>query len=107
MAVALRETKWIRRLLKELGAEQKMPTRFFCDSKAAIHIAANPVFHERTKHIERDCHSVRDAVKDGTIITQHIRTDSQIADLLTEALGRVPFQTLSSKLGIVNPHSPT
>ena len=107
MAAALRETRWVRRLLKDLGAEQKLPTRFFCDSKAAIHIAANPVFHERTKHIESDCHSVRDAVKDGTIVTQHIRTDSQIADLLTKALGRVPFQHLVSKLGIVNLHSPT
>lgn len=107
MAVALKETKWIRRLLKELGAEQSDPTRFFCDSKAAIHIAANLVFHERTKHLERDCHSVRDAVKAGLIATQHITSASQIADILTKALGRVPFQSIMSKLGVVNPHAPT
>ena len=50
IAAALRETKWFQRLLKELGIDQSAPTRFFCDSKAAIHIAANHVFHERTKH---------------------------------------------------------
>lgn len=53
MAVGLREAKWLRKLLKGLDVEQKKPTRFFCDSKAAIHIATNPVFHERTKHIEK------------------------------------------------------
>lgn len=104
---ALKTTKWICRLLKELGTEQPGPTRFFCDSKAAIHIAANPVFHERTKHLERDCQSVRDAVTAGLIVTQHISSDSQIADILTKALGRIAFQTIMSKLGVVNPHAPT
>lgn len=62
MAASLHEFKWLRRFLKELCVEQSAPTRFFCDSKAAIHIDANPVFHERTKHIEHDCHAVRIAV---------------------------------------------
>ena len=107
MAAALRETKWFRRLLKELGIDQRAPTRFFCDSKAAIHIAANPVFHERMKHIENDCHSVRDAVKDRTIVTEHIRTNDQNADILTKSLGRVQFQKLLSKLGVQDLHTPT
>ncbi|XP_019092352.1 PREDICTED: uncharacterized protein LOC109129155 [Camelina sativa] len=54
MAVALKEIKWLRKLLKGLGVELTFPARLFCDSKAAIHIATNPVFHERTKHIEND-----------------------------------------------------
>lgn len=107
MATALLETKWVRKLLKELGFEKLPLTRFFCDSKAAIHIAANPVFHERTKHIENDCHAVRDAIRDEIIVTQHIHTESQIADILTKALGRVPFQKLIFKLGIQNPRAST
>ena len=107
MAAALRETKWFRRLLTELGVDQSFLTRFFCDSKAAIHIAANPVFHECTKHIENDCHSVRDAVKDGMIVTQHIRTNDQIADILTKSLGRQQFVKLMSKLDVQDLHTPT
>ena len=44
MAQANREIKWLRRLLRDLGAPQRKPTKLFCDSKSAIHIAANPCF---------------------------------------------------------------
>ncbi|CAA7019514.1 unnamed protein product [Microthlaspi erraticum] len=107
MAVALREIKWFRRVLAGLGIDQSKPTRLFCDNKAAIHIASNPVFHERTKHIESYCHAVRDAVQEGVIVTDHVRTEEQLADILTKALGRAPFQYLLSKLGVRNLHAPT
>ena len=107
MAVATKELKWIVPLMKELGIEVNKPVSFYCDSKAAIYIAANPVFHERTKHIERDCHCVRDAVKAGLISTTHVRTKEQRADILTKALGRAQFEFLSSKLGVQDLHSPT
>ena len=107
MAFAVKEVKWIVPLLEDLGAKVAKPVRYYCDNKAAIHIAANPVFHERTKHLERDCHSVRDAVKVGLITTIHVKTKDQIADLLTKALGRPQFEALSSKLGVQDLHSPT
>lgn len=74
MALATREIKWLRRLLRDLGAKQTRPSKLFCDSKSAIYIAANPVFHERTKHIESNCHQVRDAIEEGLLETIHVRT---------------------------------
>lgn len=107
MAAALREIKWMVQLFDELGSPFSRPIRLYCDSKAAIHISSNPVFHERTKHIESDCHSVRDAVRDGFITTIHIGTKEQPADILTKALPRPQFEYLLSKLGVLDVHTPT
>lgn len=106
MSDALKEVRWLRKMLHGFDIKQ-VPTRFFCDSKAAIHIATNPVFHERTKHVENDCHAVRDAVQDGLIVLHHIHTKEQVTDILTKALGRVQFNTLLSKLGVCDLHAPT
>nr|KYP51407.1 Retrovirus-related Pol polyprotein from transposon TNT 1-94 [Cajanus cajan] len=107
MAAATSELLWIKAFLQDLGVSHSMPMTLYCDSQSAIHIASNPVFHERTKHIELGCHFVREHMMSKTISTQHIRTDSQPTDILTKALGRKQFQFLLSKLDISSLHAPT
>lgn len=106
MAYTLKEIKWLRALMKTLGVDHH-PVTLHCDSQAAIYIAANPVFHERTKHIESDCHQVRDAVQDKIITTEHISTKDNVADLFTKALPRPLFERLLSTLGVRNFVPPT
>lgn len=67
MEMAVREIEWLVNLLKEFQVPQSQPVAFYCDSTAAIHIANNP--HERTKHIDLDCHMVRDRILRGLIKT--------------------------------------
>lgn len=86
MATACCELKWLKGLLGFLGVVHNEPMKLYCDSKAALHIAANPMFHERTKHIEIDCHFERDEIQRGNIATYHVRTKDQLADILTKGL---------------------
>ncbi|XP_019101870.1 PREDICTED: uncharacterized protein LOC109133316 [Camelina sativa] len=107
MSLTLRELKWLKGLLEDLGVQQAQPIDLHCDSQAAIHIAANPVFHERTKHVELDFHNVRDAAKARLIRLHFVRSASQLADVFTKALGRRDFEGLIGKLGLHDPQSPT
>ena len=99
MAAATSEIIWLRLLLHELGFSlDGKPTQLFCDNQADIQIASNPVFHERTKHIEVDCHFIREKILDKTIETPHIRSTSQLADIFTKALAKGMFEGLRCKL---------
>lgn len=73
----------MRGLLKALGIVLKKHIPLYCDNQAAIHISQNIVFHERTKHVETDCHFVRDEIVKGTIATRYVSTKDQLADIFT------------------------
>lgn len=107
MATTTCELKWLKALLGSLGVAHPRPMQLYCDSQSALHIAANPVFHERTKHIEVDCHFLRDELLNGTLATQHVHTHAQLADIFTKALGKRQFESFLGKLGILNLHAPT
>ena len=54
------ELTWLKYILQDLKVLLFESVLLYCDNQAALHIAANPVFHKRTKHIEIDCHIVRE-----------------------------------------------
>lgn len=99
------EVVWLVGLLNGLGVHPGLPIPLFCDNRAAHHIAPNKVFHERTKHLNIDCHYVRDLVQDGFLQTQFVKSNVQLADLFTKALAARQYAFLSSKLGLVNTSS--
>jgi hypothetical protein len=94
--------QWILYLLHDLQVTCTRPAVLYCDNESAIHIASNPVFHERTKHLEIDCHFVRDRVQQGIFKLLPISTKSQLADFFTKAIPPKSFNTFISKLNLLN-----
>ncbi|XP_016196129.1 uncharacterized protein LOC107637206 [Arachis ipaensis] len=102
MSQVTREGQWLVYLLKELQAEHKTPFNLFCDNQSALYIAANPIFHERTKHLEVDYHLIRNKAQEGVVKLLLVKTTEQTVDILTKALSPAPFNTCRSKLGLLN-----
>ncbi|GKC75860.1 ribonuclease H-like domain-containing protein [Tanacetum coccineum] len=68
----------------------------------AIQIAANPVFHERTKHFELDVHFVREKVLVGIIKTVKFSSDMQTADVFTKCLGVLQHRLCCKNLSLLD-----
>ncbi|XP_026431824.1 uncharacterized protein LOC113329070 [Papaver somniferum] len=94
------EIVWIRCLLQDMGVKLSEPTPLACYNKDPIHIAHNDVFHEHTKHIEIDCHSVRHHFKHLTITLPHVCSELQLADIFTKTLPASRLHILSTKLNM-------
>ena len=105
MACVTSEIVWLIALLGTFGHTHKGLAFLYCDSKATLYIAANPMFHERTKHIEIDCHFIREKIEDGVIKTFHVPIRHQLADLFTKPLHQKQFMYLLSKMNLINIYS--
>ena len=80
------ELVWIKQLIQEQKFCEVQPMKLYCDNQAALHIVSDPVFHERTKHIEIDCHFVREKLLSKEIATEFVSSNNQLADILTKIL---------------------
>lgn len=74
----------------------------FCDNKSVIQLATNPASNERTKHVDIDCHFIRQHVNFGFLNLIHLPSNQQLADVLTKALLMSKFTELIFKLGVLD-----
>ncbi|GAU39772.1 hypothetical protein TSUD_220160 [Trifolium subterraneum] len=94
------EVLWIKKFMEELKISGPTPIKVYCDNKAAISIAHNPVQHDRTKHVEVDKHFIKEKIDSGEICMSYIPTTSQVADVLTKSLPKRQFDTMVCKLAM-------
>ncbi|GJY30647.1 ribonuclease H-like domain-containing protein [Tanacetum coccineum] len=100
VANVVAETAWIRNLLCELHAPLFTATLVYCDNVSVVYMSANPVQHQRTKHIEIDIHFVRDFVASGQVRVLHVPSRFQFANIFTKGLPTALFIEFRSSLNV-------
>jgi hypothetical protein len=101
MASTTKEIVYLRWLLADMRVSFSHPTPMYCDNQSFIQIAHNSVFHERTKHIEIDCHLTRHHLKHGTIALPFVPSSLQIADFFSKVHSISRFRFLVGKLSML------
>ncbi|GKE55070.1 retrovirus-related pol polyprotein from transposon TNT 1-94 [Tanacetum coccineum] len=85
--------------LKDYGFNyNKIP--LYCISQSAIAISCNPVLHSRTKHIHTRYHFITEQAERVIIELYFVRTEYQLADMVTKALPQDRFQYLVRRIGM-------
>jgi hypothetical protein len=107
LASLTRELQWLQYLFQDFKIAFPNHASVYCDSKSAIYLAHNPTFHERSKHIEIDCHVIREKLQSKLIHLLPVPTSNQLADVFTKPLHFPAFSAILSKLGLCSLHSPT
>ena len=100
------EAVWLRKLLSDLFDLQLDATCIYYDNQSCVKLSKNPVFHNKSKHIEIKYHYIRDMVQRGVVKLQYVATDKHIADVLTKPLARVKFEYFREKLGVLHINIP-
>jgi hypothetical protein len=102
MTLGVSEGMWLQRLLLELGLSEKKFIMLYCDNKAAINIANNPIHYDRTKHVEIDRHFIKEKLDSGEICLPFVRATEQLADVFTKRLHTAKFSNVICKMNMKN-----
>ena len=90
---------WLRNLLKAIGLMQEQPTEINVDNKSTIALSKNPVFHDRSKHIDTRFHFIRECISKKEIHVKYVKTEDQVADIFTKLV--ITFNIVFSAIDIL------
>jgi len=98
MASTTCELVWLKQLLREIQFGDVTQMTLICDNQVGLHISSNPVFQEKTKHIEIDCHCIRENIESRDIKTEFVNSNDQLADIFTKSLKGWRIDYISTSL---------
>ena len=73
--------------------------KLICDNQVALHIASNQVFHDRTKHIEVDCHFIIEKIASRCMTISFVNSSDQLANMFTKSLKGPRIKYICNKFG--------
>ena len=96
------EAIWLCKLLTGLFGQELGPMMIYCGNQSCLKLTENPVFHDRSKHIEIRYHFIHDHVHRGVVKLEYVSTDEQVADILTKSLPGGNHVYFRDKMGVVS-----
>jgi hypothetical protein len=94
---ASKEILWIKQFLLDIG-EPVVSIKLFIDNQSAIKLIQNPVFHNRSKHIDIRYKFIREKVESGDVVIEYVPSECQLADILTKSLSPSRFEFIRNKV---------
>ncbi|KAM6570403.1 hypothetical protein CsatB_018388 [Cannabis sativa] len=98
---AIKEAIWLKGFTHELGFKSESIT-VHCDNQSALHLMKNPMFHERSKHIDIKLHFIRDIIAEKEVCVKKIGTKGNPADMMTKYVSLAKFRLCLDLLNILN-----
>jgi hypothetical protein len=95
------EALWLRKLFLGLFDKELEATVIHCNNQSCIRLSENPVFHDRSKHIDIHFDFIRDCVQRGVVRLQYTQTNDQMVDIFTKALRRQKIMKFKDQMGLV------
>jgi len=100
LSEAVKEAIYLKRMLSELGFYKLAEVNVYIDNNGARKLAENPVFHNRTKHIDVRHYFVREAIERERLIVSYTPTEDMAADMLTKGLAGPKLHKCIDLLGL-------
>jgi hypothetical protein len=100
LSVVVREAVWLRKLLTYLFDHEMDSTIIHYDNQSCVKLSENPVFHDKSKHIEIKYHYIRGMVQRKEVHVQYLPTHEHIADIFTKPLARTKFEYFRERLDL-------
>jgi hypothetical protein len=94
------EVSWLWNILSELHMTPLFPIKLYSDSQSAIHLAHNPVFHDRSKHIKTKWHYIREMIQEGLLSLEKVSTLTNVSDALTKPVPGPKLKFSRNEMGM-------
>ena len=91
---------WIIRLLCEIENANIKPPLVYIDKKSDLDLKKNPMFHGKSKHIDKRFHYIQECVENEEVTIQHVSINKQQAHILTKSMKRTKFGEMRDLLGV-------
>eukprot|EP00253_Pinus_taeda_P010021 PITA_10021 len=96
------EAIWMQKILVGLFGQRMDPTVIYCDNQSCIKLSENPIFHDRSKHIDIRYHHLRDCMVKRMMLLLYVSTEEHDADILTKALSKCKFEFHKDRIKVTD-----